>query len=292
MNTDPVYLSLGIREVLYIEAEGTLTPLFSGHQCCPPGHRYQGIREYYLLCFVKSGCGTFCLHDSQDYNVFTEYPMTQGDVFLIRPGQLTRYISDTDLPWTYAWIAFTGESAAGCLDRAGFAASPVIRTGADLYDRIVRLTEENILIPQSPLRWMYASAFLWKMFADLAREASPSVPIPAARQYVLTAIRLIEHRYDQALTVSGLADALGISREYFYTVFKDETGKSPLRYLLEYRVNQACRMLKESSLPIYLIAQHSGFQDQAYFSRKFHQIIGMSPSEFRRNSLQTVPPDP
>ena len=85
------------------------------------------------------------------------------------------------------------------------------------------------------------------------------------------------------LNISDIAAELGITREYFYTLFKNDTGKSPTQYLLDLRIEKACTMLRESDYPICLIAQHTGFSDNTYFSRKFHELVGVSPSAYRKD---------
>lgn len=288
MNTDPVYLALGIREYLYADTPcSSLIPLFSGHQCCSPGHLYQGIREHYLLCCVSSGHGTFSVYSPWGPDAAETHRMGPGDTFLIRPGQLTRYIADELQPWTYSWIAFSGSAAESCLSHTPFSRSQMVHTGTELYEQLFQLTENSIRLDQPQSCAMHAAGLLWKLFGDLSMCPEKAAPTP--RRYVDAAISIIRRGYDSPLSVSDMAFRLGISREYLYTIFREATGKSPLQYLLDYRIEQACQLLRHSSYPIYLIAQHTGFQDNAYFSRQFRRVTGLSASEYRRrNTVREV----
>lgn len=84
--------------------------------------------------------------------------------------------------------------------------------------------------------------------------------------------------YDHA----QIADNLGISisgfRNYFLLYMKVPPGE----YLLKCRINASCRMLAETRMPIGETAVKCGFRDQLYFSRRFRQETGMTPSDYRR----------
>lgn len=285
MNPNPTYPSLKIREALFSSNPADeLYPLFSGHQPCPPRHSSDPIRDHYLLCCVKSGHGTFYNCSPKDIREDSGYWMGPGDIFMITPAKHVYYVADENDPWTYAWIAFSGRAAKKYMDRTDFSEKPVIHTELPLYERIYHLTETAISLRSSELRYMYAVSFLWKMLADLIASSSSVQTLPKPNDYVDRAVNIIRYRYHKDLTVSDIACELGISREYFYTLFKSHTGKSPSRYLIEFRIEKACALLYESDYPVYLIAEHTGFTDQTYFSRKFHEITGMSPAAYRKYS--------
>ena len=55
-----------------------------------------------------------------------------------------------------------------------------------------------------------------------------------------------------------------------------------IAYLLEQRINKAAELMGRSEQPLVNIAVHAGFADQAHFSRSFHAMVGLTPSQFRR----------
>lgn len=69
-------------------------------------------------------------------------------------------------------------------------------------------------------------------------------------------------------------------------LFKNDMGISPSKYLLEFRIERACVLLETSNCPINQIAQYTGFNSETYFSRKFKEIMGTSPKEYRKNYIQ------
>ncbi|MTH62423.1 helix-turn-helix domain-containing protein [Paracoccus litorisediminis] len=78
-----------------------------------------------------------------------------------------------------------------------------------------------------------------------------------------------------------LAETCALSRSYFSKAFKQSFGKSPYRWLLEYRVARAKDMLR-SDLPISQVALDCGFADQSHLTRVFSMIQGETPGQWRR----------
>ena len=79
-----------------------------------------------------------------------------------------------------------------------------------------------------------------------------------------------------------MADYVGVSRNYFSSVFKEYTDKKYWDYLSEYRIEKAKQLLKETSKTNYEIAEKIGYKSEYHFSRKFKEIVGMVPKEYRR----------
>ena len=73
-----------------------------------------------------------------------------------------------------------------------------------------------------------------------------------------------------------------INRSYLHRLFKSITGVSIQDYLLDYRIRQACILLKSTDLSIRAIARLVSYIDALYFSKLFHQKKGISPSEYRK----------
>jgi AraC family transcriptional regulator len=84
------------------------------------------------------------------------------------------------------------------------------------------------------------------------------------------------------LDLSTLAAESGYSRSHFLRAFRAGTGYSPYQWLTRLRVEQAKRLLRESSLSLINIALACGFANHAHFSNRFRQLVGVTPSEYRR----------
>lgn len=102
-----------------------------------------------------------------------------------------------------------------------------------------------------------------------------SWPVKTAIQYIH------EHLSDKQLDISQLAEKVSLSQSRFRAVFKEETGKSPSRYLSEIRFQVAEELLLKSGLKMDDIADEAGFLDGKYFRKIFSQKYGMTPRQFR-----------
>ncbi len=101
---------------------------------------------------------------------------------------------------------------------------------------------------------------------------------------IARAKRIIKQRYsDPDFTLKEMADELFLSVSQFSTIFKEGTGKTFVEYLTEVRLKEAKKLLKQTDLMVYEIAEKVGFNDPHYFSIAFKKHTGMRPGEYRKN---------
>jgi len=99
-------------------------------------------------------------------------------------------------------------------------------------------------------------------------------------QLVQQTVQYIEQHYDEDLSVEQLANMAGMVRWQYSQKFKTLTGKKPTDYLTHVRINQAKKLLSNSTEPLRKIARQIGFKDEYYFSRCFHKLTGNTPREY------------
>lgn len=99
-------------------------------------------------------------------------------------------------------------------------------------------------------------------------------------------IEYLEKHYSGDITLELVADKLNLSSGYLSTYFKEKTGVNFIDYLNELRIRKAKEMLLEPGSRIQDIARRSGYQNMNSFNRMFKKFSGVTPSEFRK---QTVP---
>jgi AraC-like DNA-binding protein len=104
---------------------------------------------------------------------------------------------------------------------------------------------------------------------------------------VLNAIKYIQFNYSHDISIDDVAKSVGVSRSHLYRVFMLNVGQSPIDYLTEYRINEACKLLRAGNLSIAEVAISVGFFDQFYFSRVFKRAKGVPPSKYM--ATQTDP---
>ncbi len=95
-------------------------------------------------------------------------------------------------------------------------------------------------------------------------------------------IKYIEENFREQITLEILSDVSGLSPKYFERIFKEMTGKSPIRYVNAYRLYKASNRLRMTGDPVTEIAYDCGFSDLSYFIKLFRAMHGVSPSVFRK----------
>ena len=91
-----------------------------------------------------------------------------------------------------------------------------------------------------------------------------------------------EHFSDPEISITALADSLELSTARFSLSFKEKTGMSPLEYLTLLRVEHAKEQLEMTDLTIRDISTMVGYYDSGSFIRRFKQVTGETPAQYRR----------
>ncbi len=94
----------------------------------------------------------------------------------------------------------------------------------------------------------------------------------------------IEAHYQQPIYLSDVAKAAGYSPAYLTNLSQSYTGRTVKSWIIERRMVQARRLLKETAQSIRKIAEISGYADAGYFTRQFRQLHGMTPRKWRGES--------
>jgi len=81
--------------------------------------------------------------------------------------------------------------------------------------------------------------------------------------------------------ISASIKSQPICTDHFRRLFKEDTGKTPVQYLLGIRIDYAKDLLRNSTLNVKSISQMCGFDDPYYFSRVFKKLTGKSPENWK-----------
>lgn len=92
----------------------------------------------------------------------------------------------------------------------------------------------------------------------------------------------IAQNYSSPITLELLASVASMSPKYFCDVFRRITQRTPMEYVIFYRIEQACIMLFTEPISITDVSLNCGFNDSSYFTRRFKAQIGMTPSQYRK----------
>ena len=120
----------------------------------------------------------------------------------------------------------------------------------------------------------------------ILQQAIPQAPPRPSKEFskILPLMEYIHEHYAEEMTLDMLSQKFFISKYYLCHQFKDLTGFGVGAYLINYRIRQACVLLR-NGVSVQEAGEHVGFKNNAHFIRTFGQIIGVSPGKYAK-SLQ------
>lgn len=86
------------------------------------------------------------------------------------------------------------------------------------------------------------------------------------------------------ITVSDIAENVGISRAHLNQSFQKELGLSAQKFLIDFRMHRAANYLASTALSVKEISNMVGYEDQLTFSKAFKKKFGMSPLNYRTHT--------
>ncbi len=163
--------------------------------------------------------------------------------------------------------------------------TPVFATG-EYFLQMKRLIELLFFIKEKPLKHnleMLSSlvyAFLWAAYDVVTRpENANHEPINYIYQRITA---FLDEHYKEDLSVQTIADAINVSAYYMCHVFKENSGFSPLQYIIQRRLGEAQTLLEHTELTATQIGSIVGFPNPSYFNYIFRKKVGMSPLQYRK----------
>jgi AraC-like DNA-binding protein len=93
---------------------------------------------------------------------------------------------------------------------------------------------------------------------------------------------LIDRRFAEPLDLDAMARAAGFSRYHFARGFREAYGETPRQYLTRRRVERAQDLLRTANLTVTEVCHLVGFSSLGSFSARFSELVGASPTEYRR----------
>lgn len=100
---------------------------------------------------------------------------------------------------------------------------------------------------------------------------------------VMQVLDYVDQNYAENISLSLISQKFNINSAYFCKLFKQVTGKTFVEHLTQRRIAAAQKLLRETDMRSYMIAQEVGFMNVEYFSKVFHNHVSMSPKEYRNH---------
>jgi AraC-like DNA-binding protein len=256
------------------------------HAELPPDHRH--VHEYHVLLYVEQGGGSFAVEGE-------ERSLRPGTVHALAPGEVVG-VAAASASRGRAWsVAFAPDAVPALADvsplvwahhpllalfapGAGSAVVPVAdreRWRTALEDLAAELDAAERLGAHDA-----AGALLTRLLVESARLAptAPSAPDPV----VARVFDEIEATFRDPVSSADVARALGYTPGHLTTVVRQRTGRPLLAWITERRLTEARRLLRDTDLPLAVVAARTGLRDASYLVRRFRDRYGVTPEAWRR----------
>ena len=139
----------------------------------------------------------------------------------------------------------------------------------------------------APTGGLFGQSIATGLAVYLAQRYSSSPPTLRRHRDGMPTTRLnrvlecIAAKLHEDLSLAALAEIAGMNLYYFSRLFKQSTGRSPHRYVLEQRITRAQQFLRSSDMTIFEASVRTGFADQGHFAKVFRRFVGVSPTAYR-----------
>lgn len=251
---------------------------YCGIEKCTPSYSFgPAVRPHYLVHYVLEGEGSYEVNGKT-------YHLKKNQGFLIPPDTITYYEADKDNPWTYIWIGFNGVKAETYLAYANLNLdNPIFEYNEDdsLKEYVTRMLELNSLCYANELELEGLLYLFMSKLARCSKNVSSNDNLKMAELYIEKSVEFIENNYSNPIKINDIANYIGLNRSYLTHIFKKNLNVSPQEFLLNFRIEKACDLLKKSTLSIGDISRSVGYNDPLTFSKIFKKVKGTSPKNYR-----------
>lgn len=249
----------------------------------PKTREAEHSHDFAELVFVRNGRGTVTVNG-------LPYAVSRGDLILYHIGEKHWEESSDQEPLEIQVLAFdrlkVGDLPAGFF--VPLAYGHVFTTGEDapaffsLFDSLLAESHHNDRINCDIISHL-AQVILLCLYR-LLRKQKDDDPLVSGTHVLHQILAYIDRHYKENITLDNIASACFANKYYLSHLFSRIKGYSIGTYILEKRLNEACQLLRTSSLTIKEVAKEVGFNDAAYFGRIFKSRFRQTPLAFRRNA--------
>ena len=136
----------------------------------------------------------------------------------------------------------------------------------------------------------FARVFLTKLVQKYGLEQDEDIAFSTSftSKHFKRVLDFVAKNYGKNIALEDMAAEAALSPFHFSRVFKKTIGHTPHQFLVNYRIEQARKMLLVVDRPMIDIAMACGFSDQAHFSRVFKQIAGTTPNKWRKQHSKNL----
>lgn len=226
----------------------------------------------------------YCLQGQGWYQLGSEKHEISANQVVILPARVPhQYGANPADPWSIYWLHFSGlqaDSFQQFLHGSGQTV-PITIVPNDERFRLFDDIFAHLTMSFNPDNLIFAACCLSHFLATFRESVYKQAVQADTGDAVSASIDFMKQRLHQSLTLAQLADQAGLSISHYSALFRRKTQSSPMNFFNFLRMQEACRLLENTTMRIKEIAAQLGFNDPYHFSRTFHQFIRHSPRQYR-----------
>lgn len=268
-----------------------LVLLSGGYHHCTSGWNAKpyGKDSCYKLYFPVEGNAQICVNE-------TWYDLLAGNVYFINGFKLDKNRCAEYM--NVYWVHFIPESQ--LLNMYLNKLNPVYSWGNNYaekscadFKQIPELFENPYQKENQPSKLASFSkicninALILKLVSDMIEKQQVELSDLSYDLYykLEAAVDFIDGNYNKGLKLEQIAQKVYLNPSYFLRLFKKCFKMTPNEYITMKKLNEACRLLTRTNMPIREIADNTGFCNQFYFSKVFRSFYHKTPLEYRSKRL-------
>lgn len=277
-------LSMPMAALKFMESNALTSPLYVTHIGYYPvaKHHYRERSEpidQWIFIYCIDGAGRYTI-DGVTHRV------EANQYFFIPAGAPHNYQADEQNPWTIYWIHFKGDMASEIVGKINTPQSIYHSSNSRINDRLTLFEEifHTLEMGLSPQNMQFASCALFYFLGSVVylNEYRRALLRNKTDNTIELASHYILENLDKKITVNELANILGYSASHLSAIFRRDISSSPTEYINAIKIREGCRLLDFTDMKINQIGPKVGINDSYYFTRLFTRIMGVSPTEYRR----------
>lgn len=239
-------------------------------------YREHGFPDYQII-YILSGSMRFLINGETKI-------LSEGDIFVYPPNTVQKYKCVSKPGVSYVWVHFCGTAAKEVLSEAKIHENEVLYASPDeeAYALIGAMAEE-MKIKRAGSEAGTNGMFL-ELLALLSRNMKNARPSEKKYSRILPALRDMENGTGKRSN-KEYAELCGLTEYYFIHLFKEVTHVSPIKYISDVLIKKSECLLTDTDMEISDIAAFLGYESPSYFSKRFREYYGHTPTEHRLNSM-------
>jgi AraC-like DNA-binding protein len=272
----------------------------------PVGERGTGhahTHDFLVLTYFERGGGTLRLDGR-------EWPVNDGDVFVIAPGEVVAVGDAAGLAGATAWSVFFPAEVLEPQTPGAFLSWRAHPLLFPFLGRSAGGAQRLRVPPDERDEWSVRIAAIERELQD-RRDGSSEAILAHLTLLLVSVSRLaadvgddlrlrdepllaavfdaIEQRYGEPISLADLAEAVGLTPGHLTTVVRRKTGRTAQQWITERRMAEARGLLSATDVTVEAIAGRVGYRNASYFIKQFKHAHTVTPAAWRRQGRRQLP---